>query len=70
MKNLKIEANDISALLVVLNVILLIAGWAYAPYFGIMNCVWGLMNAIAHKEHFNVYVINIAILLMNVYFLR
>ena len=69
MKKYKFELDDVSALLTVANVVLLLLGWEGAPAFGITNCAFSIGRAIRHKSHFNIYVINIAILVLNFYFL-
>lgn len=69
MKKYKFELDDISALLTVANVVLLLLGWEGAPAFGITNCALSIGRAIRHKSHFNIYVINVAILVLNFYFL-
>jgi len=64
-----IEWNDISAILVALNVILILCGWRYAPIFGLINNSVGLGFCIKDKTHFNLWIINISFIILNIYFL-
>lgn len=64
-----IEWNDISAILVALNVVLILCGWRYAPIFGLINNSVGLGLCIKDKTHFNLWIINISFIILNIYFL-
>ena len=65
----KFETMDISSLLTVLNVALVLMGFWWAPIIGIANCVFGLACNIKNRSHINGYVMQIALIVLNVYFL-
>lgn len=69
MKRLELEWNDFSALLVALNVFFVIAGYWWAPIFGLINNSIGLGLNIKDKGHFNLNVINASFIVLNIYFL-
>lgn len=68
-QNYIFEIYDLTTLLTILNVSLIIAGWEYAPLIGIMNCGIFVVNSIKNHTHINNYVTQIALLIMNLYFL-
>ncbi len=53
---------DLTALFTILNVILIIAGFRFASVFGLVNCFICLAMA-------NVYVTQIALVILNIFFL-
>lgn len=63
------EWCDISAILTILNVTLVLAGFWFAPIFGLMNCVLSLVLNVKFKAHINMYVIQIYLVVLNIYFL-
>jgi hypothetical protein len=64
------EWNDVSALLTVLNVVFIIAGCWWAPILGLMNALFTILLNCRHKAHLNLYIIQIALIILNVYFLK
>lgn len=63
------EWGDLNTLLTLLNVILIICGWHFAPIIGIVNCAINLVIDVLHREHLNFYTTHLAILVLNIYFL-
>ena len=67
---IKIEWMDISTILTVINVVLIITGFWWAPIIGIINATANIIMLIIKKGHINGYVLNMALLIMNIYFLK
>ena len=67
---LKVEWMDISTILTVINVTLICAGVQWAPVVGIINTTASIIVNIIKKGHINGYVLNFALLMMNIYFLH
>lgn len=65
-----VEWMDISTLLTIVNVVLVIAGWHYAPLFGLVNAGAGLVVAKRAAAHINTYLMNTALIILNIYFLN
>lgn len=65
----KFEIVDILSLLTVLNVALILAGWKLAPMIGIINCIISIIINIKNRTHINTYVMQIALIILNIYFL-
>lgn len=63
------EWADVTTSLTILNVILVLVGIAWAPLIGILNCLLGLFLNIKFKTHLNMYVMQMALIVLNVYFL-
>lgn len=63
------EWADLSTLLTVLNVTLVLLGWYYAPFIGIVNCVINLIVNIKYRTHINLYIMQVALIILNIYFL-
>ena len=63
------EWGDVSAWLTVLNVFFIIMGMWWAPFFGLANCVLAIVLSILSKAHLNAYIIQIALIVLNVFFL-
>ena len=63
------EWGDISALLTVLNVFFIVMGIWWAPFFGLANCVLAIVGMIKAKAHLNAYIIQMALIVLNVFFL-
>lgn len=63
------EFGDLSTLITILNVALIIAGWHYAPIFGIINCILWIGFSIKNHLHINGYITQIALIILNFYFL-
>lgn len=68
-KEYKFEIWDLTALITILNVAFILMGFWWAPILGLVNCAICLvMNAI-NKVHINNYVTQIALIVLNIYFL-
>lgn len=63
------EYMDISALLTVFNVVFVLLGYWWAPFFGLVNCIVSIVIAFSHKTHINFYIIQISLIVLNIYFL-
>lgn len=60
---------DVTALFTVLNVIGLICGIYYAPIVGIVNCIINIVFTIKKHGYVNNYITQIALLVLNFFFL-
>lgn len=67
---IKIEWMDIATILTVINVTLIICGVWWAPIVGIVNAVANIIITIIRKGHINGYVMNVTLLILNIYFLK
>lgn len=65
----KFEANDIVALITIANVVLIIVGFWWAPIVGLANCFIGIGLNIKNRVHINLYIMQIAFIVLNIYFL-
>lgn len=63
------EWSDITTALTILNVMLVLAGFTQAPWVGIINCLLGLALNIKFRTHINMYIMQIALIVLNFYFL-
>ena len=68
-KEYKFEMYDLTTLITVLNVAFVIMGFWWAPILGIVNCVVFIILNIINKVHINSYITQIALIILNVYFL-
>lgn len=68
-KEYKFEMYDLTTLITVLNVAFIIMGFWWAPILGIANCVVFIILNIINKVHINSYITQIALIILNVYFL-
>ena len=64
------EWADVTTGLTILNVVLVLVGIAWAPIIGIVNSILGLILNIRFKTHLNMYVMQLALIVLNVYFLN
>ena len=67
---IKVEWMDIATILTVINVALIIAGFWWAPIVGIINATANIIIMIIKKGHINGYIMQAALLIMNIYFLK
>lgn len=65
----KLEWADISTLLTLANVSLIIAGAWWAPMIGISNSIASCAIGIPHKSHINFYITQLALVVLNIFFL-
>jgi hypothetical protein len=63
------EWGDISTLLTIANVLLIILGFWWAPLIGIVNCGLALVLGAKSHAHINMWVMQIALVVLNCYFL-
>lgn len=63
------EIFDILSILTVLNVALILVGWTPAPAIGIINCIISIIVNIKNKAHINTYIMQVALIILNIYFL-
>lgn len=64
------EIYDLTALITILNVSLIICGFRWAPLLGLTNCIIFLVFAIKNHLHLNTYVTQIALIILNIFFLK
>ena len=67
---IKVEWMDISTILTIINVTLIICGVAWAPVVGIVNAIASIIILIIKRGHINAYVMNAALIILNIYFLK
>lgn len=65
----RFEIADLSAILTVLNVALILIGIYWAPLLGIANCFISLVVNVKNRLHLNLYVMQISLIVLNIYFL-
>lgn len=65
----KFEWGDVSALITILNVALVLMGFWWAPMVGLAGCALNLALNVRGHAHINLYLIQIALVVLNVYFL-
>jgi tRNA-dihydrouridine synthase B len=63
------EIMDLLTLFTILNVALILLKVWYAPIFGIVNCLICIILNIKSNAHINTYLTQIALLILNIYFL-
>ena len=68
--NIKLEWNDLTALLTVLNVGLIVGGVWWAPVVGLINCGLSIGLNIKERTHLNLFIIQIALIVLNIFFLK
>ena len=63
------EWADFTTVLTIFNVLFIIMGFAWAPWFGVVNCVLGLILNVKYRSHINMYVMQMTLLILNLFFL-
>ena len=63
------EITDLCALITILNVAFILTGFWWAPILGLINCVISIVVNIRIKAHINLYLIQCALIVLNIYFL-
>ena len=63
------EVNDIVAVVTIFNVLFIIMGFWWAPILGLANCGIGIVMNIINRTHINLYIMQIAFVVLNIYFL-
>ena len=64
------EWGDITSLFTVLNVLFIVLGYWWAPVVGLLNALCSIVLNAQNKTHMNLYITQIALIILNVYFLR
>lgn len=64
-----LEWADLTALLSILNVVFIMLGFWYAPFFGLFNCGFAIGWNYNKQMHINFYLTQIAFIILNIYFL-
>lgn len=65
----KFEIFDVTSLITVLNVVFILMGFWWAPFFGLVNCIIiTVLNTRTHA-HINAHITQIALVILNCYFL-
>ena len=68
-KEYKFEIWDLIALITILNVAFILMGFWWAPILGLVNCAICLVMNVINKVHINNYVTQVALIVLNIYFL-
>lgn len=68
-KEYRFEIYDLTALITVLNVTFILMGIWWAPILGLVNCGICLVVNVINRVHINNYVTQIALIVLNIYFL-
>lgn len=68
-KEYKFEIWDLTALITILNVAFILMGFWWAPILGLVNCAICLVMNVIKKVHINNYVTQVALIVLNIYFL-
>lgn len=64
------EWCDVITLLTITNVCLIIMGWHWAPLIALVNCALSIVLNVRNHAHINTYAMQIALIVLNFYFLR
>ena len=64
------EWGDITSLFTVLNVLFIVLGYWLAPVVGLLNALCSIVLNAQNKTHMNLYITQIALIILNVYFLK
>ena len=68
-KEYKFEIWDLTALITILNVAFILIGFWWAPILGLVNCAICLIMNVINKVHINNYITQVALIVLNIYFL-
>ena len=68
-KEYKFEIWDLTALITILNVAFILIGFWCVPILGLVNCAICLIMNVINKVHINNYVTQVALIVLNIYFL-
>ena len=68
--NYQFSIFDVTALFTILNVIFIILGYWFAPLFGLVNCGICLIMNVKNKAMINSYITQIALIILNLYFMK
>lgn len=67
--NYQFEIGDVMAIFTLLNVALILAGFWWAPLFGLVNCGIAVTLNIKNHAHINAWLTQVALIVLNMYFL-
>ena len=67
--NYKFEMMDLFSIVTILNVTFILMGFGWAPALGVLNCILNIFFALDKKTHLNFYTMQIALIILNIYFL-
>jgi hypothetical protein len=65
----KFEIIDLFTLITILNVTFIILGFWWAPILGLVNCALNIVYNTRYRTHINAYLMQIALIVLNVFFL-
>lgn len=65
----KFEIMDLFTFITILNVAFILMGFSWAPWLGILNGILNIIYSIKVKAHMNLYIMQIALIILNAYFL-
>ena len=65
----RFEIYDLMSLITVLNVAFVLMDFWWAPILGIVNCCIGLVVNVLNRVHLNNYITQLALIILNIYFL-
>ena len=65
----KFEIGDVSAVITLLNVILIICGIPWAGYVGLTNNCLNVISNLNKRTHINFFITQLALIGMNLYFI-
>jgi len=65
----RFELTDLFALLTVLNVVLILVGSPIGMVIGLVSCAINFVVLVKTQGHINAYIIQIMLVVLNVYFL-
>ena len=65
----KFEIMDLFTLITILNVTFILMGFWWAPVLGLVNCVANIVVNVKTRAHVNAYMMQVALIVLNVYFL-
>lgn len=65
----RFEIFDVTSILIIINVVLIILGIRFASIFGLASCIICFGMNIKTKAHINSYITQIALIVLNTYFL-
>lgn len=65
----KFEIMDLFTFITILNVTFILCGFWWAPILGLVNCVINIICNAKNHAHINAYLMQVALIILNVYFL-
>lgn len=68
--NYKFNIYDLTSLITVLNVTFIVMGFWWAPLLGLLNCIICIVVNIRNHAYINSYITQVALIILNVYFLK